>query len=118
MKIHLFPPGSATSQNPTSLPWNFIQRGLPWCSSFSWILPVLLLLLALPIPVEAQYTYTANNGTLTITQYTGPGGDVIIPDTITGLPVTSIGIQAFGYSTSVTNVTIPDSVTNIGVGAF
>src|ERR1035438_9310400 len=92
MKMHLFPPGIATSQNPTSLPSDCIQRGVPWCSAFSWILPVLLL--ALPIVVEAQYTYTTNNGTLTITQYTGPGGDVIIPDTITGLPVTSIGIRS------------------------
>jgi hypothetical protein len=75
-------------------------------------------MLALPIAVEAQYTYTTNNGTITITQYTGPGGTVIIPATIAGLPVTGIGIQAFGFSTSVTSVTIPDSVTNIGVGAF
>ena len=34
---------------------------------------------------------TTNNGTITITGYTGPGGAVTIPGTINGLPVTSIG---------------------------
>jgi len=78
-----------------------------------------LLLLALPTVVQAQFTYSTTNGTLTITAYTGPGGDVVIPDTLDGLPVTSIGARAF-YSTSVgvTSVTIPNSVTNIGDFAF
>ena len=52
---------------------------------------LLLLLLMLPATVQAQFDYTTTNGTITITEYTGPGGDVIIPDTTNGLPVTSIG---------------------------
>ena len=47
--------------------------------------------LALPAAVQAQFTYTTNNGTITITGYTGSGGAVTIPGTINGLPVTSIG---------------------------
>jgi len=78
----------------------------------------LLLLLALPAAVQAQYTYTANNGTITITGYTGSNGAVTIPSMITGLPVTSIGSSAFYYCTSLTNVTIGNSVTNIGYRAF
>jgi BspA type Leucine rich repeat region (6 copies) len=78
----------------------------------------LLLLLALPAAVQAQYTYTANNGTITITGYTGSGGAVTIPSTTNGLPVTSIGSHAFYYCTSLTSVTIPNSVTNIGDEAF
>ncbi len=54
-----------------------------------------LLLLTLPAVVQAQFNYTTNNGTITITKYTGSGGDVTIPDTINGLPVTSIGDGAF-----------------------
>ena len=50
----------------------------------------LLLLLALADVVQAQWNYTINNGTITITEYTGPGGAVTIPSTINGLPVTSI----------------------------
>jgi hypothetical protein len=79
---------------------------------------VLALGLALPIAVEAQYSYTTNNGTITIVQYTGSDPSVTIPDTITGLPVTTIGTQAFATSSSLTNVIIPDSVIDIGVGAF
>jgi BspA type Leucine rich repeat region (6 copies) len=74
-------------------------------------------LLALPAVVQAQFTYTTANGTITITGYTGSGGDVMIPATINGLPVTSIGDGAFA-ATFVDNVTIPNSVTNIGEAAF
>lgn len=78
----------------------------------------LLLLLALPAVVQAQFNYTINNGTITITGYTGPGGAVIIPDMINALPVTIIGDYAFEQCRSLTSITIPNSVTNIGDGAF
>src|SRR4029077_2993620 len=73
------------------------------------------------VPAAAQgqdFRYTTNNGTITITGYTGPGGDVIIPGTITGLPVTTIGVEAFEDIPSLTSVTLPNSVTNIGIFAF
>ena len=77
-----------------------------------------VVVLALPAAVEAQFTYITNaDNTITITGYTGSGGDVAIPATINGLPVTDIGDEAF-YGTVLTNVTIPDSVTNIGDDAF
>jgi BspA type Leucine rich repeat region (6 copies)/Bacterial Ig domain len=83
----------------------------------------LLLLLLLPVMVQAQFNFVTNNGAITITGYTGPGGEVIIPSTINGCPVTSIGDDAFEGSSlhSVTissSVTIPDSVTSIGSYAF
>jgi hypothetical protein len=64
------------------------------------------------------FTWTTNNGTITITGYIGSGGPVTIPDTIGGLPVTSIKNSAFYYARSITSVTIPNSVTNIGYQAF
>ena len=88
---------------------------------------LLLLLLAVPAVAQAQFTYTTNNGTITITGYTGPGGTVAIPSTINGLPVTSVGGYvdsyfnwrgAFQGNQSLTNVTIPDSVASIGTAAF
>jgi hypothetical protein len=64
------------------------------------------------------YTYTTNNGTITITGYTGIGGAVTIPSTINGLPVTSVGEFAIASKSSLTSVTIPNSVTSIGRAAF
>ena len=74
-----------------------------------------LLLLASPAALHAQFTYTTNNGTITITGYTGPGGDVSIPDTIAGLPVASIASTAFYGCTTLTSVTIGSNVTTIEV---
>ncbi len=102
---------------------------------------LLLLLLLLPVMAQAQFTFTTNSdGTLNISQYTGPGGAVVIPNKTNNLRVTSIGDaaffnnatltsvtvgtnvgiiadQAFSYS-SMTNVTLPASVTNIAFNAF
>jgi hypothetical protein len=78
----------------------------------------LLLAFTLKVSGQSDYEFTTNNGTITITRYTGPGGDVVIPDTINGLPVTGIGIDAFFICTKLTTVSIPDSVTVIGYHAF
>ncbi len=88
------------------------------CATRQLPLLLILLLLAPPAVAQAQFNYTTNNGTITITGYTGPGGPVAIPETINGLPVTRIGDFAFDNRTNVTSVTIPNSVTSIGVAAF
>ncbi len=67
---------------------------------------------------QAQFDYTTNNGTITITKYTGQGGAVTIPDTISGLPVATIGTNAFYRCDSLTNITIGTSVTSIENSAF
>jgi hypothetical protein len=60
----------------------------------------------------------ADGNGLTITKYKGKGGNVVIPATINGRSVISIGWSAFGYCTGLTSVTIPNSVTSIGWYAF
>ncbi len=69
-------------------------------------------------PQSGYFCMTADGGTITITGYTGPGGDVTIPDTIYGLPVTSIGNGAFSNCTSLASLTIGNSVISIGDSAF
>jgi hypothetical protein len=86
-------------------------------TSFKVLLP-LLLLLAPPTVVQAQFTFTTNNGSITITGYTGPGGDVTIPDTTNGYPVTGIGTNVFYDCTNLTSITISTNVTSIGWEAF
>src|SRR5262249_44740478 len=63
---------------------------------------------------QAQFVYTTNNGTITITGYSGLGGNAVIPDATNGLPVTGIAAVAFQFCNSLTGMTVPRSVTNIG----
>ena len=72
---------------------------------------------AFPITMQAQFTFTTNNGAITITDNNGSGGALTIPSTINGYPVTSIGDSAF-FDSGLTSVTIPNSVTSIGVESF
>ena len=66
-----------------------------------------------------DFEYSINNDTtVTITKYTGNGGDVVIPDIIDGKSVTKIGESAFSECTSLISITISDSVTSIDDGAF
>jgi hypothetical protein len=67
---------------------------------------------------QAQFTFTTNNAAITITGYTGTNSTVIIPGTTNGYPVGTIGTNAFISHYTVTNLTIPDSVTNIAFQAF
>ncbi|MBE6734038.1 MAG: hypothetical protein E7563_01680 [Ruminococcaceae bacterium] len=62
--------------------------------------------------------YEISGGEVTITDYTGSATTCTIPSQIEGYPVTSIGVSAFNYCTSLTSVTIPSSVTSIGYNAF
>ena len=81
----------------------------------------LFLCAALPLYAAGldDLTWTTTDGEVTITGCVSSAtGELIIPDTIGGNPVISIGYQAFRECTSLTNITIPDSVTSIGVNAF
>jgi len=63
--------------------------------------------------------YTTTDGEVAITDCdTAATGELVIPDTIDGNPVTSIGEGAFEDCTSLTSITIGNSVTSIGAGAF
>jgi hypothetical protein len=114
---------------------------------------LLCAVVVLPTGVQAQFTYTNANGSILdyysipgfgvrISGYTGPPWAVIIPTNLNGLTVidiangedavfsssvtsvtildsvVAIGDNAFAGCEGLTSVTIPDSVTNIGMSAF
>ena len=72
----------------------------------------------LPATDPDQFACMATNGAVTIIKYTGEGGAVTIPGTISGLPVTSIKNEAFQNCTNLTSIAIPNSVTSLGAAAF
>ncbi|MGH7869122.1 MAG: leucine-rich repeat domain-containing protein, partial [Candidatus Dormibacteraceae bacterium] len=103
--------GAQVFQNDTNLTVFYLPGTTGWGPTFG----------GRPTAVWNQardFTYTNTNGTITITGYTGPGGNVAIPSTMAGLPVTSIEDNAFAGVTILTGVTIPNSVTNLGEQAF
>ncbi len=63
--------------------------------------------------------YQSNSmGTIVIAAYAGDKAQAVIPDNINGIAVATIGNDAFKNSTSLTSVTIPNSVLSIGDYAF
>jgi hypothetical protein len=69
---------------------------------------------------QVLLSYTTNAGAITITGCSGLCGAAAadLPAFINGLPVTSIGTNAFENFTNLTSVAIPASVTTIGDDAF
>lgn len=79
---------------------------------FTFFLALTMCLALLPkAALAAGQNFTIEGGELI--KYNGPGGNVTIPSS-----VTSIGMKAFADCTGLTAVTIPDSVTYIGMDAF
>jgi hypothetical protein len=62
--------------------------------------------------------YTTNNNAVAIQSYSGNDTTLAIPNTITGLPVTSIGNAAFYQNFTLTSVTIGTNIASLADNAF
>jgi hypothetical protein len=64
------------------------------------------------------YDLTEDGQGIVILKYTGGPGKVVIPAKIEDMPVVEIGNAVFSGKEDITAITIPNSVTKIGTGAF
>ena len=70
---------------------------------------------------ESDLTFTLNetgDGYIVSNCDESASGELVIPATYNGLPVTAIGDSAFSFRSRLTSIAIPDSVTTIGHSAF
>ena len=75
----------------------------------------------LAVELTARWTaiFTYSNNKITgLTDYGKTLTEIVIPDQIDGVSITSIGSDAFYNCSSLTSITIPNSVTSIGDYAF
>ncbi len=87
------------------------------------LLPAVLACAAAALPLQAagldDLTWSTTGGEVTITDCEpAASGDLVIPATIGGLPVTAIGDNAFRSCDILSSITIPNSVATIGSRAF
>ena len=64
------------------------------------------------------FDYATNGNALTITNYTGNSGNVLVPAGVGGMPVTDIGANAFAGNSALTSIVISNGVAAIGNAAF
>lgn len=66
-----------------------------------------------------DYVYRIlEDGTAEITEYTGSGYDIVIPDNLEGIRVTAVGDAVFFGNTELHSVSVPEGVTILGRQAF
>ena len=65
------------------------------------------------------WTFTVVGGEACVVGGTPPyAGDLVVPESLGGLPVTGVDKSAFGFNPGVTSVVLPRGVTNLPIHAF
>lgn len=68
--------------------------------------------------VEDDFDYKVKDGKAILTKYYGDGGDLIIPGTIDGYSVSTLGERVFFQNSQITSVTFSEGLTSIENHAF
>ena len=64
------------------------------------------------------WSYSVSSGKATVTGATPCVGEMTVPDTLGGYPVTAIGSDAFRGKNEISKMTLPEGITTIGSSAF
>lgn len=92
--------------------------------SIAILMAMLILIMTIPFSANADategyYTYEIAGGQATITDVDeNISGYVVVPSTLGGYPVTTIGANAFSYCSDITKVGVPGCIKTIGKSAF
>lgn len=102
------------------MPRKKVESFIPHASQAGWLLVTFIGLTRLATAAQfGLFTYTDAGSSITITACSfSASGELTIPATIAGKPVTRIDTSAFEDLDAVTKVTIPEGVNSIGYSAF
>lgn len=84
---------------------------------FSLLMPILVPVISIAT-ANAEYEYTVEGDSVIINRYLLNAELVIVPETIDGKTVTTIGSNAFSNNISLTRVILPSTITRIQSSAF
>ena len=65
-----------------------------------------------------KWVYDVSDGNIILTGYTGKNAIPEIPEEMNGMPVTALSDSLFLGNTRIKEITLPNTITSIGIGAF
>ncbi len=74
--------------------------------------------ITLTLEEQSDFVFSVSGNAATLTKYNGTDSAVVVPATYKDLPVKAIGESAFEGNTTITSVSLPNSVEVIGAKAF
>lgn len=80
-------------------------------------LTICLALALMPaLGIAEEYGFDAKYGTLS--EYRGPGGELVLPGNVGGQPVVNLGQALFDQNRDITKVVLPEGIKRIGINVF